>query len=86
MSSPVPGPYVLRDTCLRLRPDNSAEPIHIGDDFWQRLMSGKLGTFHREYLVTTFAYDKTGRTGRAKALSTGLPKPSLPIPLTGCRR
>ncbi len=58
MSSPAPGPYVLSDTCLRLRPDNSAEPIHLGDDFWPRLMSGKLGTFHREYLVMTFAYDK----------------------------
>jgi len=58
MSSPAPGPYVLRDTCLRLRPDSSVEPIHIGDDFWQRLMSGKLGTFHHEYLVTTFAYDQ----------------------------
>ena len=58
MSSPAPGPYVLSDTCLRLRPDNSAEAIHLGDDFWPRLMSGKLGTFHREYLVMTFACDK----------------------------
>jgi hypothetical protein len=40
-----------------LRPD-SAEPIHIGADFWPRLMSGKLGDFHHEYLVTTFSYDK----------------------------
>ena len=58
MSSPAPGPYALSDTCLCLRADNSAEPIHIGNDFWQRLMSGKLGDFHHEYLVTTFAYDK----------------------------
>jgi len=41
-----------------LRPDSSVEPIHIGNDFWQRMMSGKLGDFHDEYLVTTFAYDK----------------------------
>ena len=58
MSAPAPGPYALSDTCLRLRPDASVEPIHIGDNFWQRLMTGKLGDFHNEYLVTTFAYDK----------------------------
>jgi mannose-6-phosphate isomerase-like protein (cupin superfamily) len=58
MSAPAPGPYVLSGTCLRLRPDASVEPIRIGDDFWQRMMSGKLGDFHHEYLVTTFAYDK----------------------------
>ena len=58
MPSPAPGPYVLSDTCLRLRSDASAEPIPINDEFWPRLMSGKLGDFHNEYLVTTFSYDK----------------------------
>jgi mannose-6-phosphate isomerase-like protein (cupin superfamily) len=58
MSAPAPGPYILGGTYLRLRPDASVEPLHVGNDFWQRIMSGKLGDFHHEYLVTTFAYDK----------------------------
>jgi mannose-6-phosphate isomerase-like protein (cupin superfamily) len=58
MSSPAPGPYALSHTYLRLRPDSSIEPLHLADDFWPRLMSGKLGTFHHEYLVTTHSYDK----------------------------
>jgi len=57
MSAPAPGPYVLSGTYLRLRPDASIEPL-AGSDFWPRLMSGQLGTFHHEYLVTTFSYDK----------------------------
>jgi mannose-6-phosphate isomerase-like protein (cupin superfamily) len=58
MSAPAPGPYALSSTYLRLRPDASVEPLHVGDDFWQRIMTGKLGTFHNEYLVTTFSYDR----------------------------
>lgn len=52
------GPHALSGTYLRLRPDTSVEPLHAGNDFWPRLMSGKLGDFHHEYLVTTFAYDE----------------------------
>ncbi len=52
------GAHLLSSTYLRLRPDASVEPLHAGNDFWQRLMSGRLGDFHHEYLVTTFAYDK----------------------------
>lgn len=58
MAAPDPGPYVLSGTALRLRSDTSVEPLPLTGDFWQRLMSGKLGTFHNEYLVTTFSYDK----------------------------
>jgi len=58
MSKPSPGPYELATTCLRLQPDTSIEPLHVDDTFWPRLMSGALGTFHHEYLVTTFGYDK----------------------------
>ena len=43
---------------LRLRPDCSAEPLPLGDEFWPRLMSGKLGDFHHEFLVATSAFDK----------------------------
>ena len=42
---------------LRLRPDCSIEPLPLGDEFWPRLMSGKLGDFHHEYLVATSAFD-----------------------------
>jgi mannose-6-phosphate isomerase-like protein (cupin superfamily) len=58
MTAPLPGPYALSGTYLRLRPDASVEPLEVGNDFWPRIMSGKLGTFHNEYLVTTFSYDR----------------------------
>ena len=57
MSTPSPGPYELASTCLRLR-NAGVEPLQVNDDFWPRLMSGQLGTFHHEFLVTTFGYDK----------------------------
>lgn len=53
-----PGPYQLATTCLRLRSDVSIEPLPLDADFWPRLISGRLGTFHNEYLVTTFGYDR----------------------------
>ena len=42
----------LDDTHLRLRADSSIELL-AADNFWTKLTSGALGTFHREYLVTT---------------------------------
>lgn len=42
----------LEDTCMRLRADSSVELL-AADGFWPKLMSGALGSFHREYLVTT---------------------------------
>jgi mannose-6-phosphate isomerase-like protein (cupin superfamily) len=57
MSAPAPGPYLLSSTYLRLRPDVSIEPLHVGNDFWPRIMAGKLGDFHHEYLVITVSYD-----------------------------
>jgi mannose-6-phosphate isomerase-like protein (cupin superfamily) len=53
-----PGPFQLATTCLRLRSDVSIEPLPLNAAFWPRLMSGQLGTFHNEYLVTTFGYDR----------------------------
>jgi hypothetical protein len=47
----------IDNTFLRLRGTGSVEPLPVGDDFWPRLMSGKLGDFHHEYLVTTARYD-----------------------------
>jgi mannose-6-phosphate isomerase-like protein (cupin superfamily) len=58
MSRPQPGPYELASTYLRLRPDATVEPLPVDETFWPRLMQGELGTFHREYLVTTFGYDR----------------------------
>jgi mannose-6-phosphate isomerase-like protein (cupin superfamily) len=53
-----PGPFQLATTCLRLRSDVSVEPLPLNAEFWPRLMSGQLGTFHNEYLVTTLGYDR----------------------------
>jgi mannose-6-phosphate isomerase-like protein (cupin superfamily) len=54
---PQPGPFQLASTFLRLRSDVSIEPLPVDSSFWPRLMSGQLGNFHHEYLVTTHAYD-----------------------------
>ena len=53
----TPGPFNLATTYLRLRQDNSAEPLPVNAEFWPKLMSGKLGTFHRESLVTMLSFD-----------------------------
>jgi hypothetical protein len=45
----------LLSTYLRLRPDSSIEELPA-DGFWPRLISGELGDFHHEYLVTTSPY------------------------------
>lgn len=41
----------LSTTYLKLRPD-SAIDLLPAEGFWSRLMSGELGDFHNEYLVT----------------------------------
>ena len=51
------GPFNLATTYLRLRPDNSAEPLPVNAEFWPKLMSGQLGTFHRESLVLMISFD-----------------------------
>lgn len=43
---------------LRLRPDCSVEPLSLGNEFWPQLMSGRLGDFHHEYLVTMLTHDR----------------------------
>jgi len=42
----------IHSTFLRLRPDSSIEKLPVDASFWPRLMDGKLGDFHHEYLVT----------------------------------
>ena len=46
-----PGPFDLSRRYVRLRADASVETMPVDDTFWQRLMTGALGTFHHEYLV-----------------------------------
>jgi len=58
----APGPFNLATTYLRLRADNSAEALHVDAQFWPRLMSGALGTFHRESLVTMISFDATWKS------------------------
>jgi mannose-6-phosphate isomerase-like protein (cupin superfamily) len=55
----TPGPFNLATTYLRLRADNTAEPLPVDDKFWPQLMSGALGDFHRESLVTMNSFDAT---------------------------
>jgi uncharacterized cupin superfamily protein len=50
------SPPNLTSTFLRLRPDSSIEQLRFDDSFWPSLMSGKLGTFRHEYLVTTSSF------------------------------
>lgn len=47
----------LSSTYLRLRPDASAEKLPVDDTFWPRIMSGELGDFHNEFLITMHCYD-----------------------------
>lgn len=47
----------LKTTFLRLRPDNVIEKLPVDGHFWPNIMSGKLGTFQHEYLVTCHGYD-----------------------------
>jgi mannose-6-phosphate isomerase-like protein (cupin superfamily) len=46
----------IQSTCLRLRPDSSIETLPVDASFWPRLMSGQLGDFHHEYLVTSHTF------------------------------
>ena len=52
-----PVQYNLSSTYLRLRSDVSIEPLPVDDSFWRRIVSGELGTFHNEYLVTLHSFD-----------------------------
>jgi mannose-6-phosphate isomerase-like protein (cupin superfamily) len=49
-------PDHLQSTYLRLRPDCSIEKLPVDATFWPRLLSGQLGSFHHEYLVTSYTY------------------------------
>jgi len=52
-----PGPFDVDTTFLRLRGEGSVEALPVGNDFWPRLMSGQLGDFHHQYLVTSARYE-----------------------------
>jgi len=51
------SPLNIASTYVRLRNDASVEPLPVDDTFWERLMQGRLGTFHNEYLVTSHTFD-----------------------------
>jgi quercetin dioxygenase-like cupin family protein len=61
MTSAV-GPYGLGSTFLRLRPDATVEPLQVDETFWSRISSGELGSFHNEYLVAYFEFDRDWST------------------------
>ncbi|MBN1237267.1 MAG: cupin domain-containing protein [Gammaproteobacteria bacterium] len=54
---PYVKPLHLDSTYLRLRNDASIEPLPVDDTFWERLTSGRYGSFHHEYLVTSYTFD-----------------------------
>lgn len=47
----------IESTYLRLRPDCSVEQLPVNATFWPRLMAGELGSFHHEYLVTSYTFN-----------------------------
>lgn len=51
------GPFDLSSTYLRLRADASVEPLPVDDSFWERIATGRLGSFHNEYLVVRHAFE-----------------------------
>jgi len=57
MPTTQPGPFNLATTYLRLRNDASIEALPVNNDFWQRIMTGALGAFHHEFLVTMHSFD-----------------------------
>ncbi|MES1196582.1 MAG: cupin domain-containing protein [Steroidobacter sp.] len=46
----------LASTYVRLRNDATAELLPVDESFWERISSGKLGSFHHEYLVTLHSF------------------------------
>jgi uncharacterized cupin superfamily protein len=48
----------LQSTYLRLGTDSAIETLPVANDFWPKLIAGELGSFHNEYLVTCYTYDK----------------------------
>lgn len=61
LQGPNPGapedPADLASTYLRLRPDARVELLPGGAAFWAEIASGRLGSFHNEYLVTVHDYN-----------------------------
>lgn len=57
MTTTEPESHHLSSTYVRLRNDATAEPLPVDENFWQKLTSGALGTFHNEYLVTLHSFD-----------------------------
>ena len=47
----------LESTYLRLRNDATVETLAVDQSFWEQISSGKLGSFHHEYLVTAYRFD-----------------------------
>jgi len=55
---PTPtGQFNLATTYLKLRTDSLVDPLPVTPEFWQRLMSGALGDFKNERLVTMVSFD-----------------------------
>jgi hypothetical protein len=51
----------LEETYLRLRADSSVELLDA-QGFWPKLMSGQLGDFHHEYLITLLRFSESWAT------------------------
>lgn len=52
----------LSSTFLRLRADASVESLPVDDRFWTRLISGDLGSFQNEFMVSMMSFDSDWTT------------------------
>jgi mannose-6-phosphate isomerase-like protein (cupin superfamily) len=51
------GPLDFSSTYLRLRADASIEQLTVDNKLWQRVTSGQLGDFHKEFLIACGSCD-----------------------------
>ena len=47
----------LLSTYIRLGNDASVELLPVDETFWPRLMEGRLGNFHNEFLIASYSYN-----------------------------
>jgi len=47
----------LSSTFVRLRSDGSVETLSVDETFRPRITAGQLGSFHHEYLVSSYTFD-----------------------------
>lgn len=54
---PDSKPRNSSSTYIRLDSNASTELLSVDETFWQRLMGGQLGDFHKEFLIASYSFD-----------------------------